>query len=387
MNPVKNILVIGASIAGPSVCYWLKKFGFEPTLIERSHELRKGGYAIDVRGIAVDIAKQMHIYDELCRQRTTLEYGAYVDDDGNILYKEESEKFGFRQNEEVEIVRGDLVEILMHTIPDVPCHFQQSVTSITQDEHGVQVTFKDGHSAEYDMIIGADGLHSSTRRLTFTNDEYSFNDLGCYISVFSIPNYLKLDHSERLFEKGDKLAYINSDKNAEMAHAGFMFRSNHKLKNIRDEKEQRAFLKKTFTDFGWESNKFLALLEESNDLYFDAVTQVNMAKWTTGRVALLGDAGYCASPLSGQGSSLALVGAYILAGEMKNANGEHQKAFERYNRLLRPFVEANQAFGVLSSQTFLSADNVSKKIAEERTNKLIDSLQDAATAIELPKYS
>ncbi len=382
MSQVKNIFVIGASIAGPAVCYWLKKFGFSPTLIERNNGLRKGGYAIDVRGIAVDIAKQMEIYDELCRQRTTLEYGAYVDENGNILYKEEGEKFGFRQDEEVEVVRGDFVEILMQAIPDVPCHFEQSVASMTQNDNGVDVTFKDGNTKQFDLVIGADGLHSRTRRLTFSSDEYSLNDLGCYISVFSVPNYLKLDHSERLFEKNQKLVYINSDKDADMAHAGFMFRSNHQL----DEKEQRAFLKETFNGFGWETNKFLELLDESNDLYFDSITQVKMPKWTKGRIALVGDSGYCASPLSGQGSSLALVGAYLLAGELKNANGDYQIAFEHYNSLLRPFVDANQAFGVLSSQTFLSEDDVSKDSAEERTNKLIEKLQEAATSIELPNY-
>ena len=111
-----------------------------------------------------------------------------------------------------------------------------------------------------------------------------------------------------------------------------------------------------------------------------------MAKWTNGRIALVGDSGYCASPLSGQGSSLALVGAYLLAGELKNASGDYQIAFQNYSSLLRPFVDANQAFGVLSSQTFLSEDNVSKDVAEERTNKLIEKLQEAATSIELPNY-
>lgn len=381
----KSILVVGASIAGPAVCYWLKKYGFEPTLIERNDGLRKGGYAIDVRGIAVDVAKQMGIYDELCRQRTTLEYGAYVDENGKVLYKEEGEKFGFRQNEEVEVVRGDFVDILMKTIPEVPCHFSQSIAGIEQHEDNATVHFKDGSSKQYDLVIAADGLHSSTRRDVFAN-EFTLNDLGCYISVFSIPNYLKLDHSERLYEKGQKLVYVNSDKDTSMAHAGFMFRSNHQLNNIRDEKEQRVFLTDTFSDFGWESNKLLELLKDSDDLYFDSITQVKMASWTKGRVALLGDAGYCASPLSGQGSSLALVGAYILAGELHLAKNDHQQAFEHYNELMRPFVDANQTFGVLSSQTFLSEEKVSKEVAEERTNKLIEKLQEAATAIELPSY-
>ncbi len=122
MATVNKILVIGASIAGPAVCYWLTKFGYSPTLIERNDTLSKGGYAIDVRGIAIDIIKKMGIYEKICDMRTQLEAGYYVDANGNILLKEQGEKFGFRQGEEVEIVRGDLVEILMQSIKDIPCY-------------------------------------------------------------------------------------------------------------------------------------------------------------------------------------------------------------------------------------------------------------------------
>jgi 2-polyprenyl-6-methoxyphenol hydroxylase-like FAD-dependent oxidoreductase len=165
-----------------------------------------------------------------------------------------------------------------------------------------------------------------------------------------------------------------------------MFRSQHAMKDIRDENEQKKFLCDTFRDFGWEVQNILTLMFESDDFYFDATTQVKMNGWTKGRVALLGDAGYCPSPLSGQGNNLALVGAYILAGELKAANGNHIQAFARYNALLHSFVEANQKFGVWVSESFLVKDEVSKEIAEERSKKILAMIKSISNAITLPQY-
>ncbi len=165
-----------------------------------------------------------------------------------------------------------------------------------------------------------------------------------------------------------------------------MFRSQHVLKDIRDENEQKKFLCDTFRDFGWEVQNILKLMSESDDFYFDAITQVKMDNWTKGRIALLGDAGYCPSPLSGQGNNLALVGAYILAGELKIANGNHIQAFTRYNALLHSFVDANQKFGVWVSESFLVENEVSKEIAEERSNKILVMIKSVSNAIALPQY-
>src|SRR3990167_8090515 len=165
-----------------------------------------------------------------------------------------------------------------------------------------------------------------------------------------------------------------------------MFRSQHILQDIRDENEQKKFLCDTFRDFGWETQNILKLMSGSDAFYFDAITQVKMNSWTKGRIALLGDAGYCPSPLSGQGNNLALVGAYMLAGELKAANGNHIQAFAHYNALLHPFVDANQKFGVWVSESFLVDDEVSKEIAEERSNKILAMIKSVSNAIVLPQY-
>lgn len=381
-----KILVIGAGIAGPAICYWLKRFGFSPVLIEKSPSIRKGGQALDIRGIATHIAKEMGIYDEICNIRTRIECGRFVDTAGNILHEEHGEKFGFRQDDEVEILRGDLVEILMKTIADVPCYFNQSITSMQQNDDNVIVNFKDGKIENYDIVIAADGIHSATRRMIFDKNEYQIIHLGSYLSTFTIPNYLGLHHMDLECEANHKLVSLNSDNDPEIARAGFMFRSQHVLKDIRDENEQKQFLRDTFHDFGWETQHILNRMSQSDDFYFDAITQVKMNSWTKGRIALVGDAGYCPSPLSGQGNNLALVGAYILAGELKTANGNYIQAFTRYNALLRSFVEANQQFGVWVSESFLVEDEVSKEVAEERSNKILAMIKSVSNAITLPQY-
>ncbi|ARB93503.1 tetracycline destructase Tet(56) [Legionella longbeachae] len=381
-----KILVIGAGVAGPAVCYWLRRFGFSPVLIEKYASIRKGGQALDVRGIATHIAREMGIYDQICEMRTRIERGRFVDSSGKVLHEEQGEKFGFRQDDEVEILRGDLVEILMKTIADVPCYFNQSIISIEQNADNVTVIFMDGRIEQYDLVIAADGIHSAIRRMIFEKNEYQLIHLGAYLSTFTIPNYLGLSHIDLECEANNKLVSINSDNNPEIARAGFMFRSQHLLNDIRDEQEQKQFLRDTFRDFGWETQNILNRMPESNDFYFDAITQVKMNSWTKGRIALVGDAGYCPSPLSGQGNNLAFVGAYILAGELKVANGNYTRAFTRYNALLRSFVDANQKFGVWVSESFLVKDEVSKEIAEERSNKILAMIKSISNGITLPQY-
>ncbi len=378
--------MIGAGIAGPTVCYWLKRFGFSPVLIEKSTDIRKGGQALDIRGVVINLVKKMGLYEQICGMRTRVTLGRYVDTAGNTLHEERGERVGFRQDGEVEIIRGDLIEILMDAIQGIPCLFNQLISRIEQNDDGVNVHFKDGRNEYYDLVIGADGIHSATRRMVFDKDEYKFVNLGSYLSIFSIPNYLKLKHTEMLCEANQKMATITSDHNPKMATAAFMFRSQYILNNIRDENEQKQFLRDTFQNFRWEAPKMLELMSNSDDFYFDSIAQIKMKSWTKGRVALLGDAGYCASPLSGQGNNLALVGAYILAGELKKAGGDYAQAFNRYNELLHPFVEANQKFGIWVSESFLVENEVSKEIAEERSDNILKEMKIVSNAISLPEY-
>lgn len=381
-----KILVIGAGIAGATICYWLKRFGFFPVLIEKAAAIRKGGQALDVRGIATHIAREMGIYDQLAERRTRIECGRFVDKSGKLMHEEQGEKFGFRQDDEIEILRGDFVEILMQAIADVPCYFNQSIIGIQQNADKVIVNFKDAKVETYDLVIAADGFHSATRSMILDKNEYQLIHLGSYLSTFTLPNYLNLSHISLECEANQKLVSINSDNDPKIARAGFMFRSQYTLKDIRDENEQKQLLCDTFHDFGWETQNILNRMPESDDFYFDAITQVKMNSWTKGRIAFVGDAGYCPSPLSGQGNNLAFVGAYILTGELKAAKGNYIEAFSRYNTLLRSFVKANQEFGAWVSKSFLVENEISKEFAEERSNRILAMMKTVSNAITLPQY-
>lgn len=383
---ISKILVIGAGIGGLAVCYWLKRFGFSPVLIEKSASLRKGGQALDVRGVATLLTREMGIENEIKQMRTRIECGRHVNTQGKVLHEEYGERFGFRQDDEIEILSGDLISILMKTISGVPIYFNQSIQHLEQNEEGVSVHYSDGKAEHYDIVIAADGIHSATRRMVFDPSEYQLIRLGAYLSTFSVPNYLKLSHTELACESNDKLLMINSDHDPKLARAAFMFRSQKIVKDIRDENEQKQCLRDAFHDFGWEANAILNFMDQSDDFYFDAITQVKMDHFTKARIALLGDAAYCASPLSSQGNNLALVGAYVLAGELKAAHGDYKTAFNRYTELLHPFVKANQAFGAWVSESYFIKEEVSKAVAEERTQKVLSMMKTASNAIILPRY-
>lgn len=384
---MKKVLVVGAGVAGLAVCYWLKAFGFSPTLIEKSNTLRKGGYGVDIFGIAVGITKKMGIYEKIVAMRTQIERGFYVNADGHTLVEAQGEKFGFRHGEEVEILREDLIQILKQAITEIPCHFNQYIKSIKQDDKRVEVTFNNNKTENYDLVIGADGVHSTTREMVFSTEEYERVDFGCYSAIYSLPNYLKLERSEIAFDSNQKFISVSSDKNPAVALASFMFRSNRGVENIRNEKDQKNFFKDAFVDLGWETNKLLQYMQESNDFYFDVAIQIKMKSWTKGRVALVGDSAFCSTALSGQGTTTALVGAYVLVGELKAAIGNYHVAFERYNNLLRPYVEANQELGAWINETFLLEGAVSKEAIEARTDNIIMKISAISNVIKLPDYS
>lgn len=383
---MKHILVVGAGISGITVCYWLKKFGFLPTLIEKNDCLRTGGHAVDIRSPAVGIIKEMRLYEEIFNMRAQIEDHYHVDAANNVLSESHGEETGFNHGDDIEIVRGDLLLVLMDSIKGIPCYFGKTITQIKQHEKNVEVTFNDDKTEYYDLIIGADGLHSSTRQIAFAKDEWDLINLNSYIGIFSIPNYLGLRKSEIDFEADSRLISVTAfnDRHIDKAIVAFSFSCDEKLNNTRDEMEQKNLLKSRFMDMGWEVNKLLQLMESSDDFYFDNAKQVHMKSWTKGRIALVGDAGYCATPLSGQGANQAIIGAYLLALELNRSVDNYSVAFERYNKLLRPYVEANHDLSLWVSKMYFLPDNVSKVEIELRMNKIKEKLQIASNAIKLP---
>lgn len=342
----KNVLISGASIAGPALAFWLKRYGFEPTVVERAPALRTGGQAIDVLGTATEVVRRMGLLDQVHARSTDKRGTSYVDAAGKSRADISSAAFnGVGVNGDTEIQRGDLAEVLYEATHDsVEYLFGDSIAALHEDESGVQVTFEHAPARTFDLVIGADGVHSHTRNLVFGPESEFIRHMGYYISIFTTPNLLNLDHWELDYNTPGKIAGSYSARQNTEAKAIFAWASDPLDYDYRDVDAQRRILTDTFADQGWEVPRLLAELPNSQDFYFDAMAQIRMDRWSTGRVALVGDAGYCASPLSGQGADLSLVGAYVLAGELAAAAGDHRVAFDRYEREMRPMVDACQKF-------------------------------------------
>lgn len=352
----KNVLISGAGIAGLTLAYWLKHYGFVPTLVERHPKLQCGGYKIDIRGAALDVVKRMEAHTAIFESRTDMQGATVVDSSGEHITQMSGDLSGSRTEGDLEIMRGDLCQILRKCAADVECIFGDSITHISQDQNGVHVAFEKNTPRQFDLVVGADGLHSSVRKLAFGKESDYLKELGLYISVYTIPNFLNLDRWEIEYHEPGKYVNVYSTRGDVNAKAGFAFSSKPLHFDPRNTEQQQKILEEEFAGVGWEVPQLLAAMKKTSDFYFDSIAQIQMPRWSKERIALIGDAGYAPSPLSGQGTSLALVGAYVLAGELAAAQGDYVKAFSQYEDMLRNFVKKNQDLAKIGA-SIMSGDS------------------------------
>ncbi|MEV0581478.1 FAD-dependent monooxygenase [Nonomuraea sp. NPDC050310] len=340
MTTTKHVLISGGGIAGPALAYWLHRHGFAATVVEKAPAPRDGGHAVDFRGeVHLSLLRSMGLLEGIERLRTGMGPMTYVDARGKRLVDSPADLF----SGDVEILRGDLAGLLHErTKPFTEYVFGDSITSLTEDATGVHVTFERGAPRRFDLVVGADGIHSGVRRLVFGEEARFIKHLGLHYAIFTVPNYLGLDHAGRIYTTPGKLvSYYTARRNTE-ARAVFYFAAGELPHARRDTAAQRAVLREHFAGVGWESDELLRRMDQAPELFFDQIAQVKLDSWARGRVVLLGDAACCASPLSGMGTGLAMIGAYVLAGELAEAGGDHRTAFARYEAELREYAEGCQ---------------------------------------------
>ncbi len=339
-----RVLISGASIAGPTLAYWLAKFGYEVTIVERAATLRKtGGHAVDLFSPAMDIAERMGVLDRV-EAKATGTSAATVFREGSVRPVEVNLEnlYTAISDRHVEIMRDDLSEILYDaTSGDVEYIFGESIASISDEG---KVTFEARPTARtFDLVVGADGLHSNVRRLAF-GEEQRFTWLGAYLAVLSLPNYLDLDRHMYVYFGRRRFAGCYSARHMEDARALFVWKTDEQLHyDYRDIDRQKELLRETFLNMGGEVRRWLEELDRTPAFYFDSITQLRMASWSRGRVTLVGDAGYCPGPAIGASTSLSIVGAYVLAGELAEADGDYERAFRAYEREISNYVEGSRA--------------------------------------------
>jgi 2-polyprenyl-6-methoxyphenol hydroxylase-like FAD-dependent oxidoreductase len=396
-----RVLISGAGIAGLTVAYWLRLYGFSPTIVERAPSLLTGGYKIDVRGTALQVLRRMRIHDAVVAASTDMQGALLVDRDGKVINKMSGDAFGHRVGEDVEIVRGTLCQILMDNVSEAEFIFGDSIQAISQYSDRVQVEFTKNSPREFDLVIGADGLHSNVRGIVFGDESRFVRELGLYLCVYTVSNYLNLDRLEMQYSELGRVAAIWSSRGDANTKACFGFAAPSIHIDLQDRAQQQQVLTNVYKGIGWEVPRLLEMMFGAPDFYFDAAAQIRMPHWSQGRVVLVGDAGYCASPMSGQGTSLALIGAYVLAGELAAASGAYQTAFHQYEKEMRPFVMLNQALGIKSANLMRSKEKrnvfiwLLEQIMQIAPGRMIEffinrstrRIHQAANAITLKDYS
>lgn len=395
-NP-RSVLISGASIAGPVLAYWLDRYGFDVTVVERASAVRSGGYPIDIRGTALDVIERMGLLTAVQAAHIDSRTLTFMDANSRVIGTISPYDLTANETRDVELPRGALTTLLYELTSNsaVSYRFDDSIDTLDDDGAGVEVRFKSGERRHYDVVLGADGLHSNTRRLVFGPEESFTRDLGYSFNLFSLPNDLGLSHGGVIYSEPGRTAVAYAVRDSPDVFALLAFKTEEPPSGTRlNVPEQIERTAQVFAHGGWEVPRLVEALRRADDLYFDTVSQIRMPRWSKGCVALVGDSAFAPSFLSGQGTSLAIVGAYVLAGELAS-HEDPADAFASYERIARPFVEANQDLALQGGSSLLprtqqeldARNGMIASLANGDAPKMGDSnAQEVHNSLRLPDY-
>lgn len=347
MQQIKNVLISGASFAGLTTAYWMNQLGYQVTVVEIGSSLKKGGTPVDIKDRTLPIMKRMGLFEQIKAQRIgpeKWEFKNAADETGySLMIKKPGEEF---PDDEFEIERDTLLEMLHQLIKDdVELIFNNSVAALTETADHMEVTFKDGSQGKYSFVFGCDGVHSTVRKIWFGHEADYMHFLGQYFSITVVDKLLVENGTYQMYSVANKGAALYAHNNK--TDVIFTFRPDQEIDyDFRDPEQLKAIVSNQMKGMGWRAAELEGELLKSSSFYFDKFCQVKMPSWTKGRVALVGDAAYCASPAAGMGGSLAIIGATALADAFANHLQNYLKAFEAYHTQLSPFIEEIQALAV-----------------------------------------
>ena len=357
----RSVLISGGGSAGLTLAYWLHHHGLQPTIVEQAPQLRREGYAIDFAGSGWDVAERMNLIPALRQGQITAPYFIFKDGAGRTLARLPTAVFQRAfQDKMVQTMRPDLEAALYGTIRDtIPIRFSTSIQQIEQAPEQVAVTFTDGAQETFDLVVGAGGTHSNVRRLVFGDERQFARYLGYYFATFPVPN---LDH----FEEG-AIICLEPDRQATVYpdhHGGYTALLVYRAQDAGHipATQRKELLEAHYAGAGWVIPQMIASITEETPVYLDSVTQIQMPRWSDGRITLVGDAAHCLTLISGQGASTAMGGAYILAEQLGKVE-DYRAAFARYERRVRPFAEDKQRKARRFAKTFVPGSRLGVQLS------------------------
>lgn len=343
----KKVLISGASFAGLSSAYWLSRLGYEVSVVEIAPALRMGGTAVDLKGNTVEIVKRMGLLEQVEASRLSLERWEMKNAEDvteRALVLRQAGEPG--PSDEFEIERSKLLSMLFERVrADVEIVFGESIAALSEAQDQIEVTFRGGTTRAFDLVLGCDGLHSTVRKLWFGPETEYMHFLEQYFAITIVEKSLIRPNTAQMYNEPGKAVMLNAYK--DKTDIVLCFVSEQEIAyDYRDEARQRAIIREQFEGVGWRTAALLREVEQSETFYFDKLCQIRMPAWTKGRVALVGDAGYCASPAAGMGGSLAIDGAAALAEALRKHPDDFAAAFREYDASFRPFIDEIQAEAV-----------------------------------------